>query len=272
MSVESESHAVCRRSFVVAGLAGLLTRGLFSRSVWAEDRAEDQVLELRQYTLRRGQRDTLIALFERVFIEPQNAHGAYVLGTFRDVDDSDRFVWIRGFRDMRARQAALEAFYADPVWVANRHAAGATMLDTDNVLLLRPAAPGQGLTVSTQQPAGPAGVFVVTIHYLGAVDSSAFAQSFDQFVMPEFVAAGVRPLARLVSEEAANNFPRLPIRDERVFAWFGRWNTLAEADAFAVKLASLSGWRDALPAAVLPALMRKPERLRLTPTDRSPLR
>jgi hypothetical protein len=69
------------------------------------------VLELRQYTLRAKQRDTLIALFEQSFLEPQNALGAHVIGTFRDVDDADRFVWLRGFRDMDARKEALSAFY-----------------------------------------------------------------------------------------------------------------------------------------------------------------
>lgn len=40
----------------------------------------------------------------------------------------------------------------------------------------------------------------------------------------------------------------------------------------AAGLAAEAGWRDAAPEAVLPALMRKPEGLRLTPTARSRLR
>ena len=50
------------------------------------------VIELRQYTLRPGQRDSLIALFDREFIETQEAVGMQVLGQFRDLDDADRFV------------------------------------------------------------------------------------------------------------------------------------------------------------------------------------
>src|SRR5882672_4952107 len=73
-----------------------------------------EVFELRQYTLRAGQCDTLIALFESTLVEPQNAVGAHVAGTFRDLDDPDRFVWLRGFRDMRMRQEALGAFYGGP--------------------------------------------------------------------------------------------------------------------------------------------------------------
>jgi len=94
-------------------------------------------IELRQYTLKSGRRDTLIELFEREFVDPLNAAGAYVLGTFRDVDDPDRFVWLRGFETMDKRAEALTTFYGGPVWAAHRSAANDTMVDSDNVLLLR---------------------------------------------------------------------------------------------------------------------------------------
>jgi hypothetical protein len=59
----------------------------------------------------------LISLFKKNFIEPQEAVGAHVIGTFRDIDDPDCFVWIRGFRDMPARQQSLQDFYgSSPEW------------------------------------------------------------------------------------------------------------------------------------------------------------
>ena len=100
-----------------------------------------KVIELRQYTLHPGQRDTLIDLFEREFVQPQRAAGIQLLGRYRDLDRPDRFVWLRGFADMAARPAALAAFYDGPVWRAHRDAANATMIDSDDVRLLRPALP-----------------------------------------------------------------------------------------------------------------------------------
>jgi len=97
------------------------------------------VVELRQYTLHPGQRDTLIDLFEQHFIEAQEQAGLRVIGQFRDLDHPDRFVWLRSFDSMPARKSALETFYGGPVWKAHREAANATMIDSDNVLLLRPA-------------------------------------------------------------------------------------------------------------------------------------
>ena len=80
------------------------------------------IVELRQYTLHPGRRDTLVALFEREFLDTQEAAGIDVLGQFRDLDDPDRFTWLRGFRDMDARLASLSAFYGGPVSSANPEA------------------------------------------------------------------------------------------------------------------------------------------------------
>jgi hypothetical protein len=111
------------------------------------------------------------------------------------------------------------------------------------------------------------------IYYLGDVDLSQFERFFEQTVLPQLAAQGVTPIARLVTEVSPNNFPRLPVREhERTFVWFARWPGPAAEAAFIERFDALSGWRDAAPEAVLPALMRKPERLRLAPTARSELR
>ena len=67
-----------------------------------------------------------------------------VIGQFRDLDDPDSFVWLRGFNDMPSRAAALNLFYTGPVWAAHRDEANSTMINSDNVLLLRPAPPDAG--------------------------------------------------------------------------------------------------------------------------------
>ena len=63
------------------------------------------VIELRQYTLKPGQRDVLIDLFDRHFVESQEAAGMTIVGQFRDRRRPDRFVWIRGFPDMPMSEA-----------------------------------------------------------------------------------------------------------------------------------------------------------------------
>jgi len=83
------------------------------------------VVELRQYTVHAGMRDVLIDLFDREFVESQEATGMTVISQFRMLDDPSRFVWLRGFSSMSARARALEAFYEAPVWQRHREAANA---------------------------------------------------------------------------------------------------------------------------------------------------
>jgi hypothetical protein len=257
------------RRALIAGTAAAMSAHLVSQRFGESDMMEEDVLELRQYTLYGGKRDKLIQIFEKNFIEPQNALGAHVLGTFLDLDEPDRFVWFRGFRDMPARQKALETFYGGPVWQAHKNDANATMVDSDNVLLLRPASPGHGISEPAVSGA-PGAVYGVTTYYLGDVNAAHFAEFFDHALIPLLTAAGVHPIARLASEEQANNFPRLPVREhDRTFLWLARWASLKDYDAFLAHSSAWSGWRDAAPPSVLPALMQKPERLRLIPTARS---
>src|SRR6476660_8067323 len=111
------------------------------------------IVELRQYQHVAGKRDDLIALFEREFIEEQERLGMVILGQFRDLDDPDRFVWLRGFPDMVRRAEALHAFYTGPAWRAYSGRANATMVSVDNVLLLRPADAYAGVpTPATPRP------------------------------------------------------------------------------------------------------------------------
>jgi hypothetical protein len=231
------------------------------------------VLELRQYTLVGGRRDELITLFEREFVAPQNAAGAQVMGTFRDLDDPDRFVWLRSFHDMAARPAALEAFYGGPVWAAQRSAANATMVDSGNVLLLRPfTRPQPAHTASRPLPQG-ASLIRFSLHYLRGADALRFAEFFEAHYAPRIESRGVPILGRFISETAANNFPRLPIREqESVFVWMARLENEAAEQRLSAALAGDSGWRDAAAEAILPALSTKAEILRLAPTATSALR
>jgi len=228
------------------------------------------IVELRQYTLYPGQRDTLITLFEREFIESQEACGLQLIGQFRDLDDPDRFVWLRGFADMPSRAEALAAFYGGPVWQANRDAANATMVDSDDVLLLRPLE-GHGFTLPTAAPE-PAGLVVATLCFFDAPVDERFVRFFDEAVAPRLAATGGASVARLVTEPSANNFPRLPVREgEPVFAWFARF---ADERAHREHLAALEAdatWRREVEPELLRRLKAPLRSLRLQPTARSRL-
>jgi hypothetical protein len=219
-----------------------------------------RVVELRQYTLHPGRRDTLIELFDREFVETQEAVGIRVIGQFRDLDDPDRFVWLRGYADMPARGQALPRFYDGPVWAAHRDAANATMIDSDDVLLLRPAWPGAVLAAQ-DRPAAPGPESVGLVRGL-VVHLAAVAGDDLLSAAGAALAEGAATAACYVTEPAANNFPRHPLREgEPVLVALATFHDTAAADA----------WAEALDARLAPWQARATQHLRLSPTPRSAL-
>lgn len=238
------------------------------------------VVEFRQYTLRPGQRDVLIDLFDREFVESQEAAGMAIVGQFRDLDDPDRFAWIRGFADMPSRAKALASFYGGPAWKQHAAAANATMTDSDNVLLLRPATAESGFPApaTPRPPVGhPASAapscLLITLYYRDRPFDQAFTGFFEREARPVLTGAGAAPLAWLQTEYAENTFPALPVRaGEHVFAWLARFPSPDHLAAHLRELACSPAWHDRVLPALAGMITGEPQRLRLAPTGRSLLR
>jgi len=232
------------------------------------------IVELRQYTVHPGKRDALIDLFDREFVESQEALGMKVIGQFRGLDNPDRFVWLRGFRDMPSRAQALKDFYGGPVWKAHREAANTTMIDSDNVLLLHPATPTSAFVFGNKQrpPAGAdearSELIVATIYYLDPPVDTGFVEFFEKTVKPAVICSGAT--AYFVTEQTENTFPALPVREgENVFAWFVRFNDAAAYDRHIAALIQSPPWRDETSKELARRLKREAEILILSPTTRS---
>ena len=234
------------------------------------------IVELRQYTLHPGKRDVLIDLFDREFVESQEALGMKLIGQFRHLDDPNRFVWLRGFRDMSLRAQALKDFYGGPVWKAHREAANATMIDSDNVLLLCPAKPTSGFWFGNKErPRAGANearseLIVVTIYYFDAPVDAGFVEFFEKTVKPVVADAGASVLAYFVTEHSENTFPALPVREgENVFVWFARFNDAAAYERHIAALTQYPYRRDQISKELARRLKREPEILKLSPAARS---
>lgn len=222
------------------------------------------IVELRQYTMHAGRRDVFIALFEREFVATQEAAGIRVLGLFRDLDDPNRVVWLRGFPDMPSRAASLTAFYGGPAWKAHRDAANACILDSDNVLLLHPLGPEGGFDAALLAP--PPRLVVAEVRYLDPAAGPAFADFFASHMRPRMQAAGGHVLGVFETEQSANNF-RLPVRENlAVLVAVLGFASDAGHRAYAAAIAEGPDWREAAPEALLGQFARKPEMLRLAPT------
>src|SRR5205823_6411868 len=209
------------------------------------------IVELRQYTLHPGQRDVLIDLFDLEFVESQEALGMKIIGQFRNLDNPNRFVWLRGFRDMPSSAQALTDFYGGPVWKAHREAANATMIDSDNVLLLHPAQPTSGFSFENKErsPVGAketrSELVVATIYYFDAPVDTGFVEFFEKTGKPAVIGSGATVLAYFVTEHSENTFPALPVREgENVFVWFARFNDAVAYERHIATLTQYPRWRD----------------------------
>lgn len=235
------------------------------------------VVELRQYVLKPGQRETLIGIFDGKLIEGQEAAGMTIIGQFRDLDRPNMFVWLRGFDDMVARKDALTAFYGGPVWAAWRDAANATMISSDDVLLLKPAWPGAGFDLPGSRRAGFPGnektsgdsrladIVVIRIHHLRPGTETDFAKDFATEAVPVLDAVGAKLLGAFVSEHAENSFPRLPVRaGENVFLNVTGFDSVEAHARHETALAASPEWQ-----ALQSGLAKPIETLRLSPTAQS---
>lgn len=234
------------------------------------------IVELRQYTLHPGQRDVLIDLFDREFIETQEAEGMRIIGQFRDLDNPNRFVWLRGFSNMPERARALAAFYGGPAWKTHSKTANATMVDAANVLLLRPARPTSGFSLEKLQRSAfgstevPKRLVIGTIYYFDESPSKDFIDFFEREVAPLLRDAGASIIARFVTENSPNTFPALPVREgEQVFVFFSAFRDAASYEHHVAELGRSRRWTDGTLKALLTRIKRPPEILRLSPTARS---
>jgi len=222
------------------------------------DRTSTNLIELRQYLLHAGQRDTLIDVFARELVETQEAVGMAVLGQFRDPERPNYFVWLRGFPDMTTRHESLVAFYDGQVWAKHQDEANATMIDSDNVMLLRAVSDSDALPPhrpNQRDMRKPTGLVVVVAEQVDHINVEAIG-SFKSEVIPDLHQSGCRTLGVYAAEAAPNTFARLPVRTDRTIVWIG---AIESDDPSAVR------------QAVTPDAERRQERHVLIPTSRSVL-
>jgi NIPSNAP len=226
------------------------------------------VVELRRYALRPGQRDTLVDLFDANFVESQEGVGIDVIGQFRDLDDPDLFTWVRGFQNMEERARGLTDFYGGEMWHAHSRAANATMVDSDDVLLLRPARPDSAFRLPTRRDNGNASggyVAAVILHLEPGADDSDIVSFFECAIAPGVAAAEGSVLAYFVTEPSRNTFPALPVREDvNVFVFF-----VGCGDRLTLERVADPSCRLSRTITEAPGLACSAETLRLEPTARS---
>ena len=232
-----------------------------------------QVIELRRYTIRDGERGNFARYFEAYFPEAFQQLGAIAFGEGFERDNGTWFTWLRGFRDMDARATVNAAFYYGPVWKEHRATLNGLMTDSDNVLLLRPLDRDRALPVLpavdvAREREGATGLIVMQLFPVREGSIDAFADRAEE-AFARYRSAGIRETGVLATLDAPNNFPQLPVRtDGPWLVWIGIVEDDAKLDA-----AFRSLMQDALPSLAATGLLRgEPEFVVMDPAPRSRLR
>jgi hypothetical protein len=228
--------------------------------------ASADVAELRQYVLHPGARDILVQVFEDHFIEGQEQVGIRIGGIYLDEGDPDRFVWFRGFTDLDQRLDALKSFYFGPIWKEHRDAANGTMIDSDDVLLLRS-------TVPPHRPLEPATSADGRRHD-DRVHVSVCVYEPDRELEAWLSTEFHRTVERLLDTSVAtwrshpgpNEFTNLPVRSDNAFVWAASFANSESRQSALDRLRTSNAWtREFAPVLSRIAV----QHLNLRPTRRS---
>lgn len=129
----SEVNKLTIRRLAPAYGSTITTRGELHRVL------ESNVLEIRQYRIKPGQRARFAKFFHDRTLPSQGEYGMAVYGPFDDLDDADTLTWCRGFPDVVERDRRKNGFYRSAFWLEELQDEAFSMIDDySNVLLVTP--------------------------------------------------------------------------------------------------------------------------------------
>lgn len=231
------------------------------------------VVEFRRYTIKSGGREQFARYFESFFPEAFQQLGAIAFGQFFERWHSNGFTWMRGFQSMEARAIVNSAFYYGPVWKEHKATLNNLIDDSDNVYLMRPLSPARGVAVMPavdpiHEPQGAQGILVAQLFAVKTGQVDRFAEQAEAS-FARYRAAGIREAGVLVTLDAANNFPQLPVRNDGPYLlWLGLLRDRQMLDAVWTPLAEQAVHK----LADTGLLTQTPEQIVMDPAHRSRLR
>ena len=93
------------------------------------------IVEVRAYRIKPGKRAEFIELFEKRAVAAQREYGIKVVGPMLDVENPNKFVFLRSFPSLEERDRMKDAFYGGEIWKNELEAIAMPMLDSYDVIL-----------------------------------------------------------------------------------------------------------------------------------------
>jgi NIPSNAP len=96
---------------------------------------ENMIVEVRSYRIKPGRRAEFIQFFETRAIPALRSHGMRVVGPFLDLENPNKFVWLRLFPSLEERERMKTEFYEGDLWKNELESIAMPMLESYDVVL-----------------------------------------------------------------------------------------------------------------------------------------
>ena len=93
------------------------------------------IVEIRSYRITPGKRDEFIKFFEERSVAALQSHGMKVVGPFIDLENPNKFVFLRGFPSMEDLHRMKDEFYGGRLWKEELEQIAMPMLESYDVIL-----------------------------------------------------------------------------------------------------------------------------------------
>ena len=93
------------------------------------------IVEVRSYRIKPGKREEFVKLFEARAVPALRSYGMKVIGPFLDVENPNKFVFLRSFPSLEERDRIKDAFYGSELWKNELEGLAMPLLDSYDVIL-----------------------------------------------------------------------------------------------------------------------------------------
>src|SRR2546428_10404651 len=97
------------------------------------------IVEVRSYRIKPGHREDFIQFFETRAVPALRTHGMKILGPLLDLENPNKFVWLRSFPSLAERDRMKNAFYEGELWKNELESIAMPMIESYDVILCEPS-------------------------------------------------------------------------------------------------------------------------------------
>jgi len=93
------------------------------------------IIEMRTYKTKPGMRGEFLEIFRTKSLPAHQQIGMKILGPLLDLENPNKFVWLRSFPSIDERERMKNAFYEGDLWKNELEAIAMPMLESYDVVL-----------------------------------------------------------------------------------------------------------------------------------------